>query len=80
MQILLTDRSTIRPIDIGLAIAIELRDLHSDKWQAERFGRLLANQAVLDGLLGGSSLKTLQDIYRRETERFRSRRAPFLLY
>ncbi len=80
VQILLTDRSTIRPIDIGLAIAIELRDLHSDKWQAERFGRLLANQAVLDGLLGGSSLKTLQDIYRRETERFRSRRAPFLLY
>lgn len=80
VNIVVTDRKQVRPVDIGLQIACTLRKLYPQDWDMSRFDRLLASQKVFDSIRGGSAPESLASLYAPELEAFRVQRREFLLY
>jgi uncharacterized protein YbbC (DUF1343 family) len=80
VQILITDRKAIEPLEVGFELAGTLRRLYPDKWQHERYRRLLGDDAVWRAVDAGESRREIQKAYVDELEPFRVRRAAFLLY
>jgi uncharacterized protein YbbC (DUF1343 family) len=75
VNLLVTDRNKFAPVRSGLEIALALRALYLEEWQASRYLTLLASRTVMDGLLAGEDYVTLA---RRFTSDLRPlfRRAP----
>jgi uncharacterized protein YbbC (DUF1343 family) len=80
VQILITDRKTIEPLGVGFELAGTLRRLYPDRWQHDRYRRLLGDDAVWRAVDAGESRREIQKAYVDELEPFRVRRAAFLLY
>ena len=79
-QILVTDRSAINPVRIGLAIAHALHREHPDQWQHTQLIKLLGSQSVIDSLLAESDIAKVFAVSESTTDAFRLRRKAFLLY
>ncbi len=80
VRITITDRTRIRPLTAGFAIAeILLRDYH-EAWETQRYIRLLGNAATLAALLNGKTAQEIEAVYRPALDAFIARRARFLLY
>ena len=77
---IVTDRTKFEPIRAGLAIAQKLQSLYPDAWEAEPYGRLLANRATLEALLAGAEMADIESAFAAGLQAFRKRRAAFLLY
>jgi uncharacterized protein YbbC (DUF1343 family)/CubicO group peptidase (beta-lactamase class C family) len=75
-----TDREAIRPVTVGFALAIAIRERHRDQWIAESVQNLLVNRATMWAFLRGEPLDRL--LVRAEAERasFLERRASYLIY
>jgi uncharacterized protein YbbC (DUF1343 family) len=80
VRITITDRDRIEPLVIGFSVARQLLLDYRDNWQTERYNRLLGNTAVLDALLAGADLRSIEALYNDGLETFRKRRSEFLLY
>ncbi len=80
IQILITERSQIDPIRVGLAIAVSLRKHHGQQWDTKLYNKLLGSQAVYDAVVAGRSLNEVLTLAANDLEEFRSRRQPHLLY
>ena len=81
VQILITDRQAVRPLDVGLQIATVLcAESIPDQWRVAAYDRLLADQAVWSAVQQGRPLEEVQATYAAELREFRRRRAAFLLY
>jgi len=80
VNILVTDRVAIRPVDVGLEIACTLRKLYPDEWETKRYSRLLINQAVFDAIREGDSRESLQSLIQPKLQKFLQRREKFLRY
>jgi uncharacterized protein YbbC (DUF1343 family) len=80
VNILVTDRSALRPVHAGLTIAAELRKLNPDDWQTAAFNRLLSDQGTFDAIVAGKSADEAEALYQSELNQFRARRERFLLY
>lgn len=80
IQLHVTNRNQLQPLQIGLEVAVQLRRLHRDLWNAENLGRLLADSRVLDALLAGRTRPELVQLYQNELAHFMDRRRAFLLY
>lgn len=80
VRILLTDRANLQPVRVGLEVAVQLRRLHPDDWEIDRYSRLLGNDAVLDALRRGDSAAQIEASYQDDLKRFLKRRKAFLLY
>lgn len=80
VQILITDRSRVSPLDVGFEIATTLRQLYPDDWKHERYGRLLGDEQVLKGVASGWSREEIRALYIGELQEFQQRRTEFLLY
>jgi uncharacterized protein YbbC (DUF1343 family) len=80
VRIVVTDRDAYQSVRTGLHVAVQLRQLHPDAWQASAYGRLLGNQAVLDALLDGRGVAELEAIAEADIKAFVKRREAFLLY
>jgi uncharacterized protein YbbC (DUF1343 family) len=80
VQILLTDRNKFAPVRTGLEIALSLRALYLEEWQASRFLHLLASRTVMDGLLAGENYAALSRRWTRDLREFLKVRGEFLLY
>jgi uncharacterized protein YbbC (DUF1343 family)/CubicO group peptidase (beta-lactamase class C family) len=80
LQLLVTDRQTLDPIRLGLAIAVALQQHHPNQWEHKNYNRLLSNQAVFDALVAGRSVDELIQISQADIESFANRRKPFLKY
>ena len=80
LRFLVTDRRAFRPVRVGLALALGLRTLYPDTWEAAALDHLLRNKAVLDALLAARPLAELEAMCRPDLEAFLARRARFLLY
>jgi uncharacterized protein YbbC (DUF1343 family)/CubicO group peptidase (beta-lactamase class C family) len=79
-QILVTDRSAINPVRIGLAIAHALHREYPDQWQHTQLIKLLGSQSVIDTLLAESDIAKVFAVSESTTDAFRLRRKAFLLY
>ncbi len=80
VNIIVVDRSVLRPVHVGLQIACTLRKLYSENWKTTSFNRLLINQKVYDAVKSGSDFDALEILYRGGMAKFRARREPFLIY
>jgi uncharacterized protein YbbC (DUF1343 family) len=74
------DRTRFDPVRIGIAMAIALRKLHAASWDDSRLRRMLGDPAVAQAIHDGRKLGDIEALYKEELERFRSKRAKYLLY
>lgn len=79
-QILITDRESVKPIHLGLALAHALRNEHRGEWQTSQLIKLIGSQTLVDTLLNEPDVKKVFAVADADTEVFRLRRKEFLLY
>ena len=70
----------LNAVDLGMVIAVTLRDLYPDGWETKRYPRLLINDAVHQALVTGASVEELQRLTRVGLDQFLERRSAVLLY
>lgn len=80
VMIVTTDREALRPVRVGIEIAVALRKLFWQAWQAEDFGRLLVNRRALELLLEGADADHIERSWQNPLEEFRRLRQKYLLY
>ena len=80
VNILVTDRNRFLPVRTGLEIALTLRTLYLEQWQASKFITLLANRRTMDGILAGEDYPALTRRGMNDLKFFQQNRAHFLLY
>lgn len=80
VNVIIIDRTTIRPVDVGLKIACALRKLYPNDWKTKSFNRLLINKEIFNAVVNGNEASSLSELYREGLEQFQKRRQPFLLY
>jgi len=80
VRLLVTDRDALRPVALGLEIAVALRDLHPVDWDRRKFLDLLANRDTFERLEEGETADTIVRSWDAPLEKFRARRARYLLY
>ena len=80
VRISVTDRAAVRPVLLGLEIAVALRDLYPKDWDRSRLGVLLANGAALARFEKGEAAAQIESGWAAALMEFERRRAGFLLY
>jgi uncharacterized protein YbbC (DUF1343 family)/CubicO group peptidase (beta-lactamase class C family) len=80
VQILLDDWSRFQPLRTGMALACELRRLHPEEWQVDKYKTLLGHQATLDALKKGATPAELERLWQEDLTRFRERAKTYWLY
>jgi uncharacterized protein YbbC (DUF1343 family) len=80
VRVVVTDRETIRPVTVGLAIAKTLRSRHRDQFRPEAIQNLLVNRATMWAFLRNESLDRLVAWTEMERSNFLNRRASYLIY
>jgi uncharacterized protein YbbC (DUF1343 family)/CubicO group peptidase (beta-lactamase class C family) len=80
VRVVVTDRETIRPVTVGLAIARALRSRHRDQFRPEAIQNLLVNRATMWAFLRNESLDRLVAWTEMERNSFLNRRASYLIY
>jgi uncharacterized protein YbbC (DUF1343 family)/CubicO group peptidase (beta-lactamase class C family) len=75
-----TDRDALRPVSLGIEIAVALRDLHPVDWKRRNLMTLTANRDTIDRIERGETAEAIVASWRSKLEDFRRRRARFLIY
>jgi uncharacterized protein YbbC (DUF1343 family) len=75
VRLSVTDRRALEPVRTGLAIAATLQRLYPGQFDVAKVGTLLNHRRLLEALRNGQPLH-----WQAETEAFRARRRPFLIY
>lgn len=80
VNIIVTNRRSFEPIEVGLAIAHELLKQYSNAWETKSLNRLLGSRKILTSILAGNSPKESARLWERDLRMFLERRAKYLLY
>src|SRR2546428_8197390 len=80
VRVVVTDRETIRPVTVGLAIARTLRSRHRDQFRPEAIQNLLLNRATMWAFLRNQSLDRLVAWTETAGNSRPDRPAPYLSY
>ncbi|MCA9169871.1 MAG: DUF1343 domain-containing protein, partial [Planctomycetales bacterium] len=80
VQLSITNRQKLSPLDVGLVIATTLRTMYPNDWQVEKYDRLLGNAQVLEAVRSGATLAQIRQGFEPDVQAFRTRRAAYLLY
>lgn len=80
VEIVVTDRAAIAPVEVGMHVVHALRALHGDDWEPEGYTRLLINDSVHQALLAGAPPERLVALAEAGVEAFLKRRAAVLIY
>lgn len=80
VYLLVTDRDALRPVDLGLTLALTLQRLYPGQFALDKMGRLLTDAATLDAIKAGQSLAEIEQAWAEDLAAFQKRRASFLLY
>ena len=80
VNLVLTDRATLRPVTVGLEIAYQLNRLYSGTWKVDDYLRLLANRATLAALKEGKAPADLAQVWQGGLAEFARVRQKYLLY
>ena len=80
VRLRVTDRDTIRPVTIGLALGSALRMLHRDRFRPEPVQNLLVNRPTMWAFLRGEPLDRLTAWAEVDRAEFLKRRAAYLIY
>jgi uncharacterized protein YbbC (DUF1343 family) len=80
MRLDVVDRDFLRPLSLGIEIAVALRELYPVDWDRKGFIRLLANGDAFDRLERGDTAPAIVASWQKDLKAFRLRRARYLLY
>ena len=80
INMVITNRANVRPVQVGLTIAHTLRNLHPERWETRNFNRLLGNDQVYQALVQGETLQEILAMAQSGIHEFLARRENFLLY
>jgi uncharacterized protein YbbC (DUF1343 family) len=80
INIAITDRAKFEPLRIGLEIAVVLRKLYPEQWEAKGYDRLLGNKATHEAILAGKPIDEVLAAAREGVDRFLRRRTQHLIY
>ena len=80
INLIVTDRTRLQSVAMGIEIAAALRQLYPTDWKVEGFLRLLANADTLERLKRGDSADSIVRSWANGLEQFRRARAAALLY
>jgi len=80
VQLIITNRSKLQPVRIGIEFARQLRTLYPQKWETSNYNRLLSNRKTRDAVLHGKEVDEIEIVYRPELNAFIKRRSTFLIY
>jgi uncharacterized protein YbbC (DUF1343 family) len=80
VQMIITDRDRLAPVDVGLTIALTLHRLYGEKFALEKMRPLLTDTATMDAIRDGKPLAQIKSAWTAGLEDFKQRRAKYLLY
>jgi uncharacterized protein YbbC (DUF1343 family)/CubicO group peptidase (beta-lactamase class C family) len=80
VQILITDRDSLNPVDVGLALARTLQRQHSAEWKGAQLAKLLVHPATEAGVRELREINALKAAWLPARETFAERRRKVLLY
>ena len=80
VNIVITDRSSFRPLLTGIEMALALRKLYPNDWQVDKYLRLLVNADTLERIKRGESARDILSSWNTGLQEFRKARTEFLLY
>jgi len=74
------NRATFEPVRTGIAIAIALRKLYREPWNAARLHRMIGDPVVTAAILKPSRLAEVEALFKDDLDAFRAKRLKYLLY
>jgi uncharacterized protein YbbC (DUF1343 family) len=74
------DREALRPVSLGIEIAVALRELYPLDWERKSFIQLLANADAFRRLERGETAPSIVASWQKDLDEFLRRRAKYLLY
>jgi uncharacterized protein YbbC (DUF1343 family) len=80
IAIVVTDPRSLRPVRVGLEIAVALQARHARSWRPLGLDLLLGDAATLAAISQGKSAAVIEHGWQRELAEFAERRAPYLIY
>jgi uncharacterized protein YbbC (DUF1343 family)/CubicO group peptidase (beta-lactamase class C family) len=80
VRLVVTDRNTIRPVTVALAIARQLLNRHRDQFRPESIQLLLVHRATMWAFLRSEPLERLLAWAEMDRSSFLNRRASYLIY
>jgi uncharacterized protein YbbC (DUF1343 family) len=80
VNIILTDREHCNVVDIGLTIAEILNRLYPEQFKLEKMDVLMGNAATLKAVKAGKPVAEIRKLWADDLEKFKERRAKYLLY
>ncbi len=80
VDILITDRTRLKPVRLGLTLIQILRRDYPNDWKPEGLEKLVLNDAVVESLLAGKSPLEIEAMNDEAMNAFLRRRQSFLLY
>jgi uncharacterized protein YbbC (DUF1343 family) len=80
VQIVLTDRNAFDPLETGLSIVRELKDLFGSSFDVDNVDRLLFNRKVLETVKKSRGPTRYTPSWQNDLDQFLARRAKHLLY
>jgi len=80
VAIIITERAAVRPVRLGIEIAVVLHRLYPEVWQSDAFGRLLAHRRTLELLKSGADADAIERAWQDGLKAFRQVRQRYLLY
>lgn len=80
VEIIVRDRAQLDAPELGVEAVAALWKLYGATFEIERVDRLLRNRAVLDQIKAGTDPRAIAAGWQGELERFKVRRARYLLY
>jgi uncharacterized protein YbbC (DUF1343 family) len=80
INLIITDRSTFRPVLTGIEVASALRRLYPTEWKVDSYLRLLVNANTLERVKRGDPPREIVGSWNPQLEEFRRARAAVVLY
>ncbi|HYL99312.1 MAG TPA: exo-beta-N-acetylmuramidase NamZ domain-containing protein, partial [Blastocatellia bacterium] len=80
VSLIVTDRSSLQPVAVGIEIAVVLHRLYPMQWRVARFDRLLANRAVLGQVKSDSAAREIVYGWQPGLAQFARLRMKYFLY
>jgi len=80
VRLTITDRKALKPVAMGIAIALALHRLYPADFALDKIAPLLRDPATLEAIRADKPLAEIVAMWRADEEAFAARRAKYLLY
>lgn len=80
VQMVILDRDLLKPLDVGIAMAITLQKLYPGTFGLEKLSTLLLHGPTLAAIKEGKTLGAIKAAWTSELDAFNQRRQAYLLY